>query len=494
MGILLALDQGTTSSRAIVFDRFGKILGSAQREFRQSFPMPGWVEHDPEEIWRTQLEVAREALKNASLEASQVVSLGITNQRETTVVWDRKTGVPVSPAIVWQDRRTSERCDTLRLEGFEETVTQKTGLTLDPYFCATKVEWILNQVPDARSKAENGDLLFGTIDTWLIWKLTGGAVHATDVTNASRTLLWNLKEGRWDDELLERFKIPISMMPEAKPSCSHFGETQKELFGSPVIIGGVAGDQQAALFGQNCSRPGLAKNTYGTGCFALMNIGSEAVMSKSRLLTTSACAENGHKAFALEGSVFCGGSAVQWLRDGLGIINSAAEVEQLALSVEDTGGVYVVPAFTGLGAPHWDSHARGTIVGITRGTTRAHLARATLEGIAFQVMDVLKAMEMDMGEPLCELRVDGGASKNDLLMQMQADFLGTPVVRSKMTEATALGAAFLAGLTSHVWTDTRELDELYQVDRVFEPTESGDTILDRKHQWTQALQRAGQWD
>ena len=494
MGILLALDQGTTSSRAILFDRFGKILGSAQREFQQFFPKPGWVEHDAEEIWQTQLGVARDALKNASLEASKVAALGITNQRETTVVWDRKTGVPVSPAIVWQDRRTSDRCDVLRADGFEDTVTRKTGLTLDPYFCATKIEWILNQVQDARSKADNGDLLFGTIDSWLIWKLTGGAVHVTDVTNASRTLLWNLRESRWDDDLLSRFKIPISMMPEVKPSCSHFGETRKELLGSSIIIGGVAGDQQAALFGQNCNLPGLAKNTFGTGCFALMNIGSEAVMSKSRLLTTVACDQRGDKAFALEGSVFCGGSAVQWLRDGLGIINTAAEVEQLASSVGDTAGVYLVPAFTGLGAPHWDSHARGTIVGITRGTTKAHLARATLEGIAFQVADVLKAMEIDTGEPIRELRVDGGASQNDLLMQIQADFLQTVVVRSKVAEATALGAAFLAGLTSHVWTDPQELDEMYQVDRIFEPQVADDSILERKQRWAQAVQRAVRWD
>lgn len=494
MSVLLALDQGTTSSRALVFDRTGRILGLAQKEFQQHFPQPGWVEHDAEEIWTSQLQVAHEAIQRAEVNVSDIAAIGITNQRETTVVWDRKTGEPISPAIVWQDRRTSERCDRLRNEGFEQTVAEKTGLTLDPYFCATKVEWILNQVPDAKSRAGNGDLLFGTIDSWLIWKLTKGEVHATDVTNASRTLLWNLKENCWDEELLQKFEIPPSMMPEVKPSSSHFGLTAKSFFGESLIIGGVAGDQQAALFGQSCNRPGLAKNTYGTGCFALMHIGSEVVQSEARLLTTAACVQGPESNYALEGSVFSGGAAVQWLRDGLGIIKTASEVESLAASVEDTGGVYLVPAFTGLGAPHWDSYARGTIVGMTRGTTKAHIARATLEGIAFQVADVLDSMKRDTGESLQELRVDGGASNNDLLMQMQADFLGTPVVRSNVTEATALGAAFLAGLTCGIWSSTDEFDAIYSVERVFEPSVDPERLGERKQKWSQALQRSQGWD
>jgi len=494
VSILLSLDQGTTSSRAIVFDRFGTVLGSAQKEFQQYFPKPGWVEHDPQEIWSSQLQVAREAIAKAGIKLSQIAALGIANQRETTVVWDRFTGEPIYNAIVWQDRRTSDRCSELNQNHFEDKVKRKTGLTLDPYFCATKIEWILDHVSNARSRSENDELLFGTVDSWLMWNLTGGAIHATDVTNASRTMLWNLEKQEWDSELLERFRIPEAMMPRVSPSSSAFGKTAKELFGESIMIGGVAGDQQAALLGQNCNRPGLAKNTYGTGCFALMNIGDELVHSQSRLLTTAVCGGNGMGGFALEGSVFCGGSAVQWLRDGLGIIETAAEIETLASSVDDTGGVYVVPAFTGLGAPTWDPYARGTIVGITRGTSRAHIARATLEGIAFQVMDVLEAMIKETGTPLGELRVDGGAASNDLLMQIQADLLATSVVRSKLTEATAFGAAFLAGLTSNIWSSPEELYGIQEVDRIFEPQGNQILISERKETWALALQKSLGWD
>lgn len=494
MSNILALDQGTTSSRALIFNNRGEILSSSQEEFQQFFPKPGWVEHDPEEIWTSQLKVAKEAIRLAGLSLKEIDAIGIANQRETTIVWDRVTGEAVHPAIVWQDRRTSNRCKELRSESFEELVSKKTGLTLDPYFCATKIEWILNHVTDARSKAEHGDLLFGTVDSWLIWKLTKGAVHRTDVTNASRTLLWNLSENCWDTDLLERFHIPNSMMPEVNPSSSCFGETDRTFFGEEILIGGVSGDQQAALFGQSCNQPGLAKNTYGTGCFALMNVGDQVVASRSKLLSTAVCSGAKMGGYALEGSVFCGGSAVQWLRDGLGIIKHAAEVEALAASVDDTGDVYLVPAFTGLGAPHWDPYARGTIVGITRGTSRAHLARATLEGIAFQVMDVLEAMATDMGSPIKELRVDGGASRNNLLMQIQADLLGAPVVRSKMTEATAFGAAFLAGLTSGIWSHTEELDSLHEVDCVFEPQGSESLTKERKEKWAVALQKSQIWE
>ena len=490
MGNVLALDQGTTSSRAIVFNQSGEILGCAQQEFQQYFPKPGWVEHDPQEIWESQLKVAREAISKAGVSLKEIDAIGIANQRETTIVWDRATGEAIYPAIVWQDRRTSDRCEELRDDLFEELVSKTTGLTLDPYFCATKIEWILNNVADARSKAEHGELLFGTVDSWLMWKLTKGSTHSTDVTNASRTLLWNLEDHCWDNDLLQRFKIPKSMMPEVMPSSSNFGKTDPSWFGDTLVIGGVAGDQQAALFGQSCNQPGLAKNTYGTGCFALMNVGRQVVQSRSRLLTTAICSGPNLSGYALEGSVFCGGSAVQWLRDGLGIIENASDVEALAASVDDTGDVYLVPAFTGLGAPHWDPYARGVIVGITRGTNRGHLARATLEGIAFQVMEVLEAMKLDMGSPIKELRVDGGASSNNLLMQIQADLLGVPVVRSKMTEATAFGAAFLAGLSTDVWNHVEELDSIHEIDRVFEPLATESSIKERKQKWAAALRKS----
>ena len=494
MSSFLALDQGTTSSRALIFDRFGKVLGSAQKEFEQHFPQPGWVEHDATEIWATQIKVAQDAIHNSGLELNEISAIGIANQRETTVVWDRLSGEPVCPAIVWQDRRTSNRCEDLRNPKFEAMVRSKTGLTLDPYFCATKIEWILDHISGARSRAENGDLLFGTVDSWLLWKLTKGRVHATDTTNASRTLLWNLGEEKWDDELLKTFGIPSCMMPEVRPSSHLFGHSEASVFGMPIPIGGIAGDQQSALFGQGCTQPGLAKNTYGTGCFALMHIGSKPKHSLSRLLTTAACSNQGEKAYAFEGSVFCGGSAVQWLRDGLGIIKCAADVESLAATVDDTAGVYLVPAFTGLGAPHWDAYARGAILGITRGTKQAHIARATLEGIAFQVAEVLESMEKDTGQAIQQLRVDGGASDNNLLMQMQADLLQTPVVRSNMTEATAFGAAFLAGMTSGVWQETGEIDEIYQVDRIFEPQGSPQVISERRERWSEAVGRTLQWE
>ena len=493
MQVVMAFDQGTTSSRAILFDHSGSIVGVAQREFEQHYPEPGWVEHDANEIWQTQLAVGREVLDQTGVSADDVVAIGITNQRETTVVWDRATGQPIANAIVWQDRRTASYCDTLREAGHKDQVQAKTGLLIDAYFCATKIRWILDNVPDAQGRAERGELAFGTIDCWLLWNLTGGRVHATDVTNASRTMLLNIETCQWDDELLELFGIPESMLPEVLPSSHLYGESDADLLGASIKLGGAAGDQQSALFGQNCTEHGMAKNTYGTGCFMLMNVGDTPVPSKCKLLTTVACGDQGHQ-YALEGSVFIAGAAVQWLRDGVQMIDSAPEVETLAASVSDSDGVYMVPAFAGLGAPYWDAYARGAIIGITRGTTRAHIARAALEGIAFQVADVLDAMKTDSGMPMTELRVDGGASANDLLMQFQSDISQVPVIRPKVIETTALGAAFLAGLAVGFWNSTSEIASVWQTDRVFEPSMSTDEVNYRRGRWQDALGRAKHWE
>ncbi|MEL6106881.1 MAG: glycerol kinase GlpK [Planctomycetota bacterium] len=493
MTYLLALDQGTTSSRAIVFDHEGEIKGVAQREFEQHYPKPGWVEHDANEIWQSQLDVARQALEGCGVSASEIAGIGITNQRETTVIWDRSSGEPIHRAIVWQDRRTAADCDALREQGHAALIGESTGLVLDAYFCATKIRWLLDHVPEARTKAIRGELAFGTVDSWLIWRLTEGRVHVTDATNASRTMLLNLETGAWDSRLLELFEIPESILPEVRCSSEVYGETAASMLGHSVPIAGVAGDQQAALFGQNCTRHGMAKNTYGTGCFLLMNVGEDSLRSKNRLLTTLAAKTQSKQPFALEGSVFVAGAAVQWLRDGLGIIESSAEIESLAEGVADSGDVYVVPALAGLGAPQWDSYARGTIVGITRGTTRAHIARATLEGIAFQVADVFEAMKDDSGLALSELRVDGGASANNLLMQLQADILQTPVVRPRVTETTAMGAAFLAGLAVGYWKDGAEIESVWQAERVFEPRIDASEALNRRERWNEALRRSMGW-
>jgi glycerol kinase len=490
---ILALDQGTTSSRAIVFDRAGAIRGIAQKEFAQIFPQPGWVEHDPGEIWATQLAVAAEAVARAGLRATDIAALGITNQRETTLLWDRSTGEPVHNAIVWQDRRTAPLCDALKAAGIEPRIAAKTGLVLDAYFSGTKVKWLLDNVPGARAKAEAGLLAFGTVDTWLVWKMTGGAVHVTDETNASRTLFYDLACGAWDDELLALFDVPRSVLPEVRRSRGIVGETAATILSARIPIAGIAGDQQAALFGQRCVTPGMVKNTYGTGCFMLMHTGGAPVPSRHRLLTTAACPLEDVPQYALEGSVFVAGAAVQWLRDGLGIIRASADVEPLAASVPDNGGVYLVPAFTGLGSPHWDPHARGSIIGITRGTSAAHIARATLESIAYQTAEVLRAMQSDSGITLSELRVDGGATRNDLLMQFQADVLGVRVVRPKVYETTALGAAYLAGLAVGYWTSAAEIDAQWQVDRVFEPAMSRDEAGALMQQWSRAVERSANW-
>lgn len=492
--MILALDQGTTSSRAILFDHAGNVTSMAQTEFTQHYPNPGWVEHDATEIWQTQLAVAREAIDKSSVIATDIAAIGITNQRETTVLWDRDSGAPIANAIVWQDRRTADYCDSVAAAGHGQAITQKTGLILDPYFCATKIRWLLENVPGARAKAEAGKLAFGTVDSWLIWNLTGGGLHVTDETNASRTMLWNLHTGDWDDELLDLFDVPRALLPEVKPSSAIYGETTSDCFSSPIKICGAAGDQQSALMGQNCSKHGMAKNTYGTGCFMLMNIGDSPTPSQSKLLTTAACSQGDNRRYALEGSIFIAGAAVQWLRDGLGIIDSSSDVEALAASVESSDGVYLVPAFAGLGAPHWDAHARGTLFGITRGTNKAHLARATLEGIAFQVADVLDAMKADSGVDMKELRVDGGASANNLMMQFQADILGVPVVRPKGVETTAMGAAFLAGLAVGFWKDQDEIEKIWAVDRVFEPSMSADERDRQRGQWNDAVERSKGWN
>lgn len=491
---ILALDQGTTSSRAIVFNKKGEMISTAQKEFTQIFPQPGWVEHDANEIWFTQAGVAAEAITHAGVDGKSIASIGITNQRETTVVWDRETSEPIYNAIVWQDRRTSKYCDELRAAGHADMIQDKTGLIIDSYFSGTKVKWILDNVEGAREKAEAGKLAFGTIDSWLIWKLTKGEVHVTDVSNASRTLLYNINTLEWDTEMLELLNIPGSMLPEVKSSSEVYGHTTSTLFAHKVPIAGIAGDQQAATFGQMCIEPGSVKNTYGTGCFMLCNTGNKPVKSKNNLLTTIGWQINGETTYCLEGSIFMGGAIVQWLRDGLGIIKSSADVEALAMSVKDNGGVFMVPALTGLGAPHWDQYARGTIVGLTRGSTAAHIARAALEGIAFQVMDVLKAMEADAGIEIRELRVDGGAAINNLLMQFQSDMLDAPVYRPKTLETTALGAAYLAGLAVGYWDGIDDIKNQWQMDQKFEPTMAKDESKRLITGWNKALGRSKNWD
>ena len=490
---LLALDQGTSSSRSIVFDTQGRIVASAQLELPQIYPRPGWVEHDPREIWRTQLSTAKEALAKAGLTARDIRAVGITNQRETTVVWSRKTGAPIHHAIVWQDRRAEPICAALREAGMGETIQQKTGLLIDAYFSGSKLQWMLDNVPDARAAAEAGELAFGTVDSWLIWQLTGGKRHVTDVSNASRTMLFNVHTNQWDDDLLAALRIPKSLLPEVLPSAADFGKTAAEVLGGEIAIGGVAGDQQSALFGQACFKAGMAKNTYGTGCFMLMHTGQKFQTSANGLLTTSAAQASATPQFALEGSVFVGGAVVQWLRDGLRAIEHSGQVQQLAESVPDSGGVMMVPAFTGLGAPYWDADARGTITGLTRGSTIAHIARAALESIAYQSAALLQAMSRDAinngGSPVSELRVDGGACVNNLLMQFQADLLGIPVVRPACVETTALGAAYLAGLSSGVYQSTEELSALWKAERRFMPTLSKDRADALMQRWEQAVRQ-----
>ena len=493
MAYLLALDQGTTSSRAIVFRDDAAIVGLAQREFTQLYPQPGWVEHDPREIWATQVAVAIQALGEAGLAPSRIAALGVTNQRETTIVWDRRTGEPVYNAIVWQDRRTADFCAQLKAAGVETEVQRRTGLLLDPYFSGTKLRWILDHIAGARARAERGELAFGTVDSWLIWNLTGGRVHATDVSNASRTLLLNLESADWDEEMLRLLDVPRAVLPEVLPSSALFGEVTSPLAGWPFPIAGVAGDQQAALFGQACFEPGMGKNTYGTGCFLLQNTGTAPVWSNNRLLTTIAWRTSESLEYALEGSVFIGGAVVQWLRDGLKLIRSAPEIEALAASVPDSGGVFLVPAFVGLGAPHWDPYARGAMLGLTRGTTEAHVARAALESIALQSADLLEAMQLDAHQELKELRVDGGACRNNLLLQMQADFLQAPVVRSAVTETTALGAAYLAGLATGVYKSTHEISSQWRAERRFEPRMPADQAAAMRARWKQAVERARGW-
>jgi glycerol kinase len=493
VNFILALDQGTTSSRAIVFDHAGAIRAVGQKEFRQIFPQPGWVEHDANEIWETQVGVAAEAIARAGIGARNIAAIGITNQRETTVVWDRQSGRPVCNAIVWQDRRTATICDELKAGGHEQLFAGKTGLVLDAYFSGTKLRWILDNIAGARARAEAGELAFGTIDSWLIWKLSGGKSHVTDASNASRTLLFNIHTGDWDDDLLHVLKIPRAVLPRVVESSGVVAETAGELFVARIPIAGIAGDQQAALFGQRCVTPGMVKNTYGTGCFMLMHTGIKPVHSRNKLLTTTAWRVGGKDEYALEGSVFIAGAVVQWLRDGLGIIKTSGDVEALAASVPDNGGVYFVPAFAGLGSPHWDPYARGTLVGLTRGTGAAHIARAALESIAYQTADVLRAMESDAGIKLSELRVDGGATQNDLLMQFQADVLGVRVVRPKVFETTALGAAYLAGLAVGYWKDAGEISAQWQTDRVFEPAMSREQAARLMAGWSRALDRAKQW-
>ena len=489
----MALDQGTTSSRCIIFDHSGAMLASAQKEFAQHYPKPGWVEHDAAEIWETTLEVARGAMAKAGLSAADIAAIGITNQRETTVVWDKETGAPVCPAIVWQCRRTAPMADALAASGWAEKIRQRTGLVPDAYFSGTKLRWILDKVPGARQGAEEGRLLFGTIDSWLIWKLTGGRAHVTDVTNASRTMLFDIRRLRWDPELLELFGIPERMLPKVQPSSCIYGETEPALFGGKIPVAGAAGDQQSALFGQCCFEAGDVKNTYGTGCFLLMHTGSEPVFSKNGLITTIAASGPGRIRYALEGSVFTAGAAVQWLRDEMGLISDAAASEAAARSVTDTGGVYVVPAFTGLGAPYWNQYARGTITGITRGFTRAQLIRATLESIAYQTYDICRAMESDAGVELTRLRVDGGASANDLLMQFQSDLLGAEVLRPACIETTALGAAYLAGLAVGYWKDTADIKQNRQTGRVFLPEMQDTTRVKLLKGWDRALTAALTW-
>lgn len=486
---ILALDQGTTSSRAVVFDHNGQIRSVAQKEFKQYFPQPGWVEHNPNEIWSSQASVIAEAISAIDINGLDIAGIGITNQRETTIVWDIDTEEPIYNAIVWQDRRTAEFCDKLKAQGLVDKIREKTGLIIDAYFSGTKIKWILDNVPGARKRAEMGKLRFGNVDSWLIWRLTRGEAHVTDVTNASRTMLFNIHTLKWDEDLLKLFDIPMSMLPEVKSSSEVMAHTKTTIFAHEVPIAGVAGDQQAALFGQMCVDPGAIKNTYGTGCFVMLNTGEKPVVSENNLLTTVAWKIGDTVNYALEGSIYVGGSVVQWLRDGLGIIKSSGEVEELASTVSDSGGVYFVPALTGLAAPYWDPYARGTIVGITRGTTAAHIARAALDGIAFQTYDIAKAMAKDMNHPLTELKVDGGASRNNLLMQYQANLLGIKVVRPKITETTALGAAYLAGLAVGFWKDIDELKRQWQVERTFEPTKDTEAIEAAKKGWADAVSR-----
>jgi glycerol kinase len=490
--LILSLDQGTTSSRAIIFDHNGIPVSSAQKEFRQIFPKPGWVEHDPEEIWSTQAGVAVEAMAMAGAKPASIAAIGITNQRETTIVWNRKSGKPIYNAIVWQDRRTSDYCDRLKSEGHGAMISEKTGLIIDAYFSATKVRWILENVMDARSLAEKGELAFGTVDSWLVWNLTGGKSHLTDVSNASRTMLFNINTLRWDNDLLKLFGIPESMLPEVRSSSEIYGETSGS-FMQKIKIAGIAGDQQAALFGQMCIEPGMVKNTYGTGCFMMMNIGTKPIASRNKLLTTVAWKIGNKTEYALEGSIFIAGAVVQWLRDGLGIIKQSGDVEKLASRVTDSEGVYFVPAFAGLGAPHWDQHARGTLIGMTRGTTSSHIARAALDSIAFQTLDVLTAMQNDSGIVIKQLRVDGGATVNNTLMQFQSDLLQATVVRPKITETTALGAAYLAGLAVNYWGSVDEISHQWQKDRSFEPFVSASEIEDKVKGWQRAVGAARHW-
>jgi len=494
MQYVLALDQGTTSSRSILFDAQGQVQTVAQKEFEQVYPNPGWVEHDPNEIWSTQMGTASEALSRANIDAEDLAAIGITNQRETTIVWDRETGEPIHNAIVWQDRRTSGICDRLKDQGHRDRIQAKTGLIIDAYFSGTKIKWILDHVDGARKRAQNGELAFGTVDSWLVWRMTDGQRHITDATNASRTLLYNIHEGRWDEELLDLLDVPRSLLPEVKDSSTVYGTTRSGPFDDEVPIAGIAGDQQAALFGQMCTSPGLGKNTYGTGAFLLQNTGQKAVTSEHNLLTTIGYQVNGTTYYALEGSIFVAGAVVQWLRDELKMIREASEVEKLARSVDDNGGVYFVPAFTGLGAPYWDQYARGTIAGLTRGANRGHLARAAVESMAYQVADVIDAMEADSGIETTELRADGGAAANDLLLQFQSDILNLPVVRPKILETTALGAAYLAGLAVDFWSSQSEIQDQWELDQMFTPTMAGERAQELRAGWSKALNRARAWE
>lgn len=491
---ILSLDAGTTSNRAILFDHSGKILNTSQREFKQIFPKPGWVEHDPVEIWTTLKYVANDVITRQGIKPDEIAAIGITNQRETTIVWDRETGFPVCNAIVWQDRRTAGFCDQLKKDGYSSLIQAKTGLVVDAYFSGSKIRWILDNVPGARKKAENGKLAFGTVDTWLIWCLTHGEVHVTDVSNASRTMLFNIHNLTWDKELLDIFKIPPDVLPEVKSSSELYGYTEFEHLGAEIPISGIAGDQQAALFGQMCVDKGMVKNTYGTGCFVIMNTGKQAVASKHNLLTTIAWKINNETSYAIEGSIFIGGAVVQWLRDKLHIIHSSSEIEALAEKVKDSGGIYFVPAFVGLGAPHWDQYATGTIIGINRDTSSAHIARAALEAIAYQSMDVINTMAEDSGISIAELRVDGGAAVNDLLMQIQANAIQKKVIRPKITETTALGAAYLAGLAVGFWKNMDEIKNQWQVEKVFEPEISQTDLTESVKGWKKALDRSKNWN
>lgn len=489
---ILSLDQGTTSSRAIIFNEVGDLIAMAQKEFKQIFPQAGWVEHDPLEIWSSQIAVATEAILKAGATPADIAAIGIANQRETTIVWNKDTGLPVYNAIVWQDRRTADACDDLRNKGMADIIREKTGLVIDAYFSATKIKWILEKVEGAAELAARDKLAFGTVDSWLLWNLTAGEVFATDVTNASRTMLYNINTMQWDEELLQLFGIPRSILPQVLSSSEVYGHTAGRILANKIPVAGIAGDQQAALFGQMCTKPGMVKNTYGTGCFLLMNIGDKPILSRNNLVTTVAWKINNEVQYALEGSIFIGGAVVQWLRDGLGVISSSGDVEALALKVPNNGGVYIVPAFAGLGAPHWNQHARGTIVGMTRGTTAAHLSRAALESIALQTMEVLKAMEADSGMEIKELRVDGGATVNNLLMQIQADILGVHVVRPELTETTAMGAAYLAGLAVGFWKDTSEIQKHWKVDQVFYPDKNFDASAITRD-WNKAIKACTAW-